>query len=41
MHLGPTYREQIAATLTRTPRITGVYAIGAAAALKKALLLLK
>ncbi len=41
MHLGPTYREQIAATLARTPKVTGIYAIGAAAVLKKALLLLK
>lgn len=41
MHLGPTYREQIAATLTRTPRVTGLYAIGPAAVLKKALMLLK
>lgn len=41
MHLGPTYREQIAATLQRVPKVTGVYAIGAAAVLKKSLLLLK
>ncbi len=41
MHLGPTYREQITATWMRTPKVTGVYAIGAAAVLKKALSLLK